>query len=156
VIAPAEFEAAPPDFNPAGRTPNPSRPMVSPLLNWLKRPRARSRKIFREEEIIMRLNILCVSAALSLSTMSGIALADAEAGKASAEKVCAGCHGAKGISGGDMFPNLAGQKKGYLVGALKAYRDKTRNAPIMNGMAASLSDQQIDDVAAYYSGLKGE
>lgn len=104
----------------------------------------------------MRLNILCVSAALFLSTMSGIALADAEAGKASAEKVCAGCHGAKGISAGEMFPNLAGQKKGYLVGALKAYRDKTRNMPIMNGMAASLSDQQIEDVAAYYSGLKGE
>ncbi|MGZ8217774.1 c-type cytochrome [Methylomagnum sp.] len=104
----------------------------------------------------MRPNILCVLAALFLSTLSGVVLADAEAGKATAEKVCAGCHGAKGISGGEMFPNVAGQKKGYLVGALKAYRDKTRNAPIMNGMAASLSDQQIDDVAAYYASLKGE
>lgn len=102
----------------------------------------------------MRLNIVYVSAALFLSAMSGVALADAEAGKGMAEKTCAGCHGANGVSGGEMFPNLAGQKKGYLAGALKAYRDKTRNAPIMNGMAASLSDQQIDDLAAYFSGLK--
>lgn len=102
----------------------------------------------------MRLNSLCVLAALFLSGLSGIALADAEAGKAAAGKVCAGCHGADGLSVGDMFPNLAGQKKAYLVNALKAYREKTRNAPMMNGMAASLSDQQIDDLATYYSSLK--
>jgi cytochrome c553 len=102
----------------------------------------------------MRRNVLYAWALLGALAASGTAVADAEAGKATASGVCASCHGPKGISGADTFPNLAGQKKGYLVSALKAYRDKTRNNPIMNGMAASLTDQQIDDVAAYYSSLK--
>lgn len=85
---------------------------------------------------------------------SGVAVADAEAAKATATGVCAGCHGPQGISAAETFPNLAGQKKTYLAGALKAYRDKTRNAPMMNGLAASLSDQQIDDLATYFSTLK--
>lgn len=102
----------------------------------------------------MSRKILCAMAIFGLAAVNGPALADAEAGKAQASGVCAGCHGANGISAADMFPNLAGQKKGYLVGALKAYREKTRNNPMMNGMAASLSDQQIDDLAAYFSSLK--
>jgi cytochrome c553 len=101
----------------------------------------------------MRRKILCAWAVFGLA-VSGTALADAEAAKAQATSVCAGCHGANGISAAETFPNLAGQKKGYLVSALKAYKDKTRNNPMMNGMAASLSDQQIDDLAAYFSGLK--
>ena len=91
---------------------------------------------------------------LGLSLACGNAFADAEAGKAIAGGTCAGCHGAKGSSTADNFPNLAGQKKTYLVNALKAYRDKTRNAAMMNGMAASLTDAQIDDIAAYFSSLK--
>ena len=106
------------------------------------------------------MRILHVLAAMGLLTglfaASGAALADAEAAKATATGVCAGCHGPKGVSGADSFPNLAGQKKGYLTSALKAYRDKSRNAPIMNGMAGPLSDQEIDDLAAYFSGLKAE
>ena len=102
----------------------------------------------------MRRIIFSVWAILTALAASGSAGADAEAGKATASGVCASCHGPQGISGADTFPNLAGQKKAYLVSALKAYRDKTRTHPIMNGMAASLTDQQIDDVAAYYSGLK--
>lgn len=76
------------------------------------------------------------------------------AGKATVDTVCAGCHGIKGISAAGGFPNLAGQKEDYLRGALAAYREGTRKAPIMNNMAASLTDQQIADVAAYLSGLK--
>ncbi|CAL1241492.1 c-type cytochrome [Candidatus Methylocalor cossyra] len=89
-----------------------------------------------------------------LALVSGAAQADAAAGAATATGVCATCHGAKGISAADTFPNLAGQKKSYLVGALKAYRDKTRNNPMMNGMAAPLNDQQIEDLAAYYASQK--
>lgn len=99
---------------------------------------------------------LCVLLLSGLALNSAGVLADAEAGKATASGVCAGCHGPKGISAADTFPNLAGQKKSYLVSALKAYRDKTRNAAMMNGMAAPLSDQQIDDIAAYYASLKPE
>lgn len=99
-------------------------------------------------------NKIATMLVLGLTVACGSAWADVEAGKTTAGGVCAGCHGAKGISIADNFPNLAGQKKTYLVNALKAYRDKTRNAAMMNGMAASLSDAQIDDVASYYSSLK--
>lgn len=102
----------------------------------------------------MRRKILSGLAIFGLMATSGSVLADAEAAKATATSICAGCHGPNGISAADIYPNLAGQKKGYLVAALKAYRDKTRNNPMMNGMAAPLSDQQIEDLAAYFSGLK--
>lgn len=102
----------------------------------------------------MRRITLCLLAIMGLAAASGGALADAEAARATATGVCAACHGPSGVSAADTFPNLAGQKKSYLVTALKAYREKTRNAPMMNGMAASLNDQQIDDLAAYFSSLK--
>lgn len=80
--------------------------------------------------------------------------ADAAAGKAMAETVCAACHGIRGISAAPGFPNLAGQKEDYLRTALTAYRDNSRKAPIMNGMAANLSDTDIANLAAHFAGLK--
>ena len=77
---------------------------------------------------------------------------DATAGKAKAA-TCAGCHGENGISVQDDWPNLAGQKAAYLENALKAYRDGTRKNDLMSGMAAGLSDQDIANLAAYYSNL---
>jgi len=87
-----------------------------------------------------------------LFLLSGTAFADAEAGKAKAS-MCAGCHGAQGVSGSDVIPNLAGQKKGYLVVAIKAYKEKTRTNGMMNGMVAGLSDQDIENLADHFSGL---
>jgi cytochrome c553 len=90
-----------------------------------------------------------------LSLYSGLpAAASIDAGKQAASAVCASCHGMTGISASDAFPNLAGQKAGYLVSALKAYRVGSRKAPIMNNMAAGLGDQAIDDLAAYFASLK--
>jgi len=79
--------------------------------------------------------------------------ANADAGKA-ASAVCAACHGAKGISATGAFPNLAGQKADYLAAQLKAFRAKTRVNPVMAPMAASLKDEDIDNLAAYYASLK--
>ena len=86
--------------------------------------------------------------------VSGIVLAagDAAAGKAKAA-TCAGCHGANGISNNPMWPNLKGQKEGYLIKQLKAFRDGTRTDPMMSPMAKPLTDADIDNVAAYYSSL---
>jgi cytochrome c553 len=85
--------------------------------------------------------------------MSGAALAgDAEAGKAKAAS-CAGCHGAEGVSSNPMWPNLAGQKEGYLVKQIKAFREGTRADPMMTPMAKPLSDEDIDNLAAYFSSL---
>ncbi len=79
--------------------------------------------------------------------------ADIEAGK-QASGLCVACHGAAGISNNDLWPNLAGQKKGYLVKQIKAFRDGTRNDPTMVPMAKALPENQIENVAAYYESLK--
>lgn len=88
-----------------------------------------------------------------LSSGSSIAAGDAAAGK-SKSGVCAGCHGMNGISSNDLWPNLAGQKKGYLIAQIKAYRDGVRESAMMMPMVANLSDQDVEDIAAYYAGLK--
>ncbi|MDG9668812.1 cytochrome c [Hahella sp. CR1] len=82
--------------------------------------------------------------------------ADAAAGKAKSA-VCAACHGADGKAIIPTYPNLAGQNEQYLVEALKAYRSKNRNggqAVIMQGQAAALSDDDIANLAAYFSSMK--
>ncbi|AQS35355.1 cytochrome c553 [Shewanella psychrophila] len=100
--------------------------------------------------------------ALALSVLACIsspamAEGNAEAGKTKAI-VCSACHGVDGNSMIDMYPKLAGQQATYLIKQLHDFRSaaKTggkegRNDPIMGGMALMLSDQDIEDVAAYYS-----
>lgn len=89
----------------------------------------------------------------ALLGLSGSVLAgDAAAGKTKAAS-CAGCHGAAGVSSNPMWPNLAGQQSGYLVKQMKAFRDGTRNDPMMSPMAKPLSDADIDNLAAYYNSL---
>jgi cytochrome c553 len=77
---------------------------------------------------------------------------DAAAGKEKA-MVCAGCHGAAGISANPMWPNLAGQQAGYLAAQIKQFRDGKRINAMMNNMVKTLSDEDADNLAAYYSGL---
>jgi len=89
--------------------------------------------------------------ALSLNSTALLA-GDAAAGKAKSA-TCAACHGQDGISPNDLWPNLAGQKEGYLVLQMKAFRDGQRNNPMMAPMAAGLSDADIENLAAYYASL---
>ena len=99
---------------------------------------------------------LTAAAALMVVGIMGTAQAagDVEAG---AEKAatCAACHGADGISQILTYPILAGQYPSYLTQALKSYRDGTRQNAIMAGFAGALSDQDIADLAAYFSALPG-
>jgi len=67
---------------------------------------------------------------------------------------CIGCHGSNGIGLGNEFPNLAGQKKHYLIKQLKGFRDGSRVDPTMKAIASTLSDSDIDDLSSYYSSLK--
>ena len=76
------------------------------------------------------------------------------AGKARAAVSCAACHGPEGVSILPDYPNLAGQKARYLEKSLKAFRDGSRVNATMNAMAARLTDQEIADLAAYFSSLK--
>ena len=78
--------------------------------------------------------------------------ADAAAGK-SKSATCVACHGPAGVSVNPMWPNLAGQKDMYLAKQMKDFRDGNRKDPVMAPMAMSLSDEDIANLAAYYSGL---
>ncbi len=76
------------------------------------------------------------------------------AGKAKAAAVCSQCHGIEIPAAESSFPSLAGRDDEYLEQALKNYRDKTRLSDIMNNIAGSLSDNDINNIASYYSRLK--
>ncbi len=76
------------------------------------------------------------------------------AGKSTAAAVCSQCHGVRARSSEAPFPPLAGRDRDYLEMALKQYRDKTRISDIMNNIAGSLSDKDIDNISAYYSRQK--
>ena len=65
-------------------------------------------------------------------------------------RACQVCHGKGGHSTNPTYPILAGQHAAYIQKQLRAFRAGTRKDPIMNGMAAPLSDQDIEDVAAFF------
>jgi cytochrome c553 len=68
---------------------------------------------------------------------------------------CGSCHGANGVSVSATIPNLAGQKTDYLVAQLKAFKAGTRKNPLMNAIAAQLSDGDIENLAAFWNSLPG-
>lgn len=79
------------------------------------------------------------------------AAGNAAAGKQKAG-VCAGCHGAEGNGGADpTWPKLAGQHENYIVKQLQAFKSGARKNPIMSGMAAGLSQKDMENLAAYFS-----
>ena len=78
---------------------------------------------------------------------------DPKLGKAKAA-VCAACHGQKGISSNPLWPNLAGQKKTYLIKQIKAFKSGERKDASMAPMVANLTDEDIKNLAAYFSSLK--
>ena len=77
--------------------------------------------------------------------------ADADAGRAKVQVVCAACHGATGISVSDAIPNLAGQRAGYMEAQLRALKDGSRKNGIMNAIASQLGADDMANVAAYFS-----
>jgi cytochrome c553 len=90
-----------------------------------------------------------VEAVPSASAVAG----DSAAGQTKSA-ACAACHGVDGRGTTPLFPNLYGQKPEYLTVQLRAFRDGKRTDPTMAPMAMPLSDQDIADLAAFYSGLK--
>lgn len=97
--------------------------------------------------------ILLAASVLAISATSVMAAGDAAKGKAKAA-MCGACHGVGGISSSPLNPNLRGQKAAYLVKQLKAFKSGTRKDPTMNAMAKPLSDTDMANIAAYFSGLK--
>jgi cytochrome c553 len=97
--------------------------------------------------------LLALSAALAFTPV--VQAADAAAGKAKAEAVCAACHGAAGVSVSDGIPNLAAQRAAYLEGQLKAFKEGARKNPMMNAIASQLSPDDIANLAAHFSAQAG-
>lgn len=82
----------------------------------------------------------------------GHAGGSAEAGQKKAAK-CAACHGVDGISDNPTWPHLAGQHAEYLVKQLEDFKAGRREDPVMGPLAAGLSRQDMQDLAAYYASL---
>lgn len=93
-------------------------------------------------------------AAMVFFSAGANAAGDAERGKAKSVS-CQACHGPTGNSENAAFPNLAGQYQDYLLHALNAYTNGDRTNAIMQGMAAPLSKQDREDLAAWYASQKG-
>ncbi|MGH8167763.1 MAG: c-type cytochrome [Woeseiaceae bacterium] len=74
----------------------------------------------------------------------------AEAGKARAVP-CAACHGADGNSVNPAWPSIAGQNAPYILKQLQAFKSGSRSDPLMTGQAMSLSEQDMRDLAVYFS-----
>jgi cytochrome c553 len=95
--------------------------------------------------------------ALSLLLAAGIGTpvlaGDAMAGRAKA-LACQACHGLDGVSKVPDAPNLAGQVEGYLVTQLRAFKSGARKSEAMSVVAATLSDQDIDNLAAYFAAIE--
>ena len=94
----------------------------------------------------------CACAALVITTPARAA-GDAAAGESKAA-TCAACHGKDGNSTNPLWPNLAGQHAPYLVKQLKDFKAGRRKDPLMSPMAAPLSDQDMEDLAAYFASQK--
>lgn len=101
--------------------------------------------------------------ALAMACVAAPALAaDAPVGDAQAAKgkvsMCIGCHGIPGYRASfpEIYsvPMIAGQNAKYLQSALRAYATGERTHPTMDAIAQSLSEQDMADLAAYYSTLK--
>jgi len=102
-----------------------------------------------------------VTAALLLilgASFPSFAEGDASAGE-TLGYTCLGCHGVEGYRNAYpsyRVPKLGGQKAPYLVAAIKGYREGTRAHPTMTAQASSLTDQQIEDIAAYLASVSAE
>jgi cytochrome c553 len=96
------------------------------------------------------LAVACVTAVSHAQEVKG----DAKAGEKKIA-MCIGCHGIKGYQASfpeiHKVPMISGQGAKYIVAALNAYKKGERKHPTMRGIAESLSDQDIADVAAFYS-----
>ena len=98
------------------------------------------------------LTLISFGALLAFTSAQVLANGNIENGKQKAA-TCFACHGADGNSVDPQYPRLAGQYNAYLVQVLHEYKDGQRNNAIMKGMDATLSDQDIEDIAAYFSSL---
>ena len=95
--------------------------------------------------------MLAASACLAAPALA----ADAEAGRALTGQ-CVACHGLDGVARQPMMPNIAGSDPRYLALQLHAFKSGERQNPQMNVIASMLSDEDIENLAAWYGSLDVE
>ncbi|MDG4550473.1 MAG: c-type cytochrome [Candidatus Contendobacter sp.] len=97
-----------------------------------------------------KLVVIAATCALLGSATATLAAGDPTAGKTKSA-TCAACHSADGNSAMAQYPKLAGQSADYLLKQLQDYKSGARANPIMAGMVAPLSPQDMEDLAAFYA-----
>jgi cytochrome c553 len=101
------------------------------------------------------LAVLLLAAAYHVAPAGTPVAGDADRGRARSEELyCAVCHGPLGVSTTPEWPSLAAQVPGYLMRQLYLFRSRERASLEMEPMAASLSDEDIADLAAFYAAQK--
>src|SRR5215469_10692248 len=105
----------------------------------------------------MRLRALALILACAALALSASARADGDPAKGKVDAyACIGCHGIPNYTTQYptyRVPKLAGQHADYIVAALKEYKSGERSHKTMHAQASSLSDQQMQDIAAYFESL---
>ncbi len=101
----------------------------------------------------IHVRVLAAGAALLISVP--LLAADAQSGSERAQ-LCVACHGPKGLATMPNTPNLAGQPEAYIGEQLKAYRAGRRVHEIMSLIAKHLTDEEIGNLAAWYSSIRVE
>lgn len=118
--------------------------------------------IYHQSKLIMNIRLFFFAvttlASFAASTSTSFAAGDIVKGEALSQ-TCMGCHGVPGLRNASpvyRVPMIGGQHASYLENALKAYRNKERSHPTMRAQAASLTDQDITDISAYFESFKQE
>lgn len=99
----------------------------------------------------------CLAGVLALAVLAlaqQAQAADAAAGRTKAGATCKTCHGVDGIGRMPNVPHIAGESDIYLITQLKAFREGMRTHEIMSIIAKDLSDADIENLAAWYSGIE--
>lgn len=104
----------------------------------------------------MNFRVIAAFAAGVLGATGAWAAGDAAKGATIATTVCVACHGADGNSVMTMNPKLAGQHPGYIAKQLNNFKSGDRQNPVMAGMAATLTDDDVANLAAYFGAQKAK
>jgi cytochrome c553 len=106
----------------------------------------------RPNATLLVVNLLA-SVCLLVASGSACTAGDVKAGRAKA-LMCQACHGLDGLSKAPDAPNIAGQTEPYMVAQLQAFKSGARKSEAMSMVAPSLSDTDIEDLAAYFSAIE--
>jgi cytochrome c553 len=128
--------------------------MVSALYNARRlSPQSTCDCACKMNKLLRSVSLLVVACVVAAPSFAQDVKADASAGEKK-NAMCVGCHGIAGYSTGfpevHKVPKISGQGAKYIVAALNAYKKGERKNPTMRGIAESLNQQDIADLAAYY------